>query len=262
MAEGNRTAATGLQIRLVNLDADVGAGMGVFQTLHDKATPAELADHLRTASRTYHGVAARALLKKLATLRTTDTDDLKAIICGYREQFMQDYVPEDSDGQVISVAGRFSMIGAAGELAVALDVLPWQYGEAIRAAGACFSDWLKGRGHSGAGEDEKALAVIRHFIVAHGSSRFSEFDATDFTVRDRVGWRKKSSDHGEDYLFHPDVWGNVFTGTTISPSRAAQVLDRNGLLLNKEGGRLQARPTIGKARVRVYWVSGRILADE
>ncbi len=262
MAEGNRTAATGLQIRLVNLDADVGAGMGVFQNLHDKATPAELADHLRTASRSYHGVAARAYLRELTLLRSENTDDLKAMIEAFREEFNANYVPSDADGQVISVAGRFSLIGAAGELAAALDILPWENGEANKAAGECFTDWLKGRGHAGAGEDEQAIAVVRRFIVANGLSRFSELGATDDIIRDRVGWRKSRSDHGEDYLFHSDVWASVFNGTNISPSRAAHVLDRKGFLLNKEKGRLTARLTVEGSRPRVYWVSGHILSDD
>jgi putative DNA primase/helicase len=263
MAEEHRTAATGLQIRLVNLDADVGAGMGVFQTLHDKATPAELADHLRTASRTYYGIAAREFLELLTMLRNEDIETLRAMIATFREEFKKTYVPADADGQVISVAGRFSLIGAAGELAAALDVVPWKYGVANEAAGACFRDWLQARGHAGAGEDELTLAVMRRFIVANGQSRFSEFGNTDDLIRDRVGWRKNTSEGGEDYLFHSDVWGSVFNGTNINPVRAAQVLDRSGLLLKKEKGRLTARLTIGAHnRPRVYWVSGHILSDE
>ena len=66
MAEANRSAATGLHVRLVNLEADAGAGWVFFRSCMINGTPAELADHLRAASRTYYGVAGRTFLGEIA----------------------------------------------------------------------------------------------------------------------------------------------------------------------------------------------------
>ena len=100
------------------------------------------------------------------------------------------------------MAGRFSLVAAAGEIATALGILPWKEGEATSAAGECFQSWLSARGHAGAGEDEQAIEVLRRFIVANASSRFSEIGVMDDLIRDRVGWRKLNPDGIVD-LFIP-----------------------------------------------------------
>ena len=39
-------------------------------------------------------------------------------------------------------AKRFGLIAAAGELAIALEILPWEEGTALKAATACFEAWI------------------------------------------------------------------------------------------------------------------------
>jgi putative DNA primase/helicase len=261
MAEANRSAATGLHVRLVNLEADAGAGMGVFQDLHGKSTPAELADHLRAKSSIYFGVPIRAFLAEVVKLRCEDPHLLDVLVNSFRDKFRETYVPAGADPQVISVASRFSLIAAAGEAACAFGILPWGEGEAVRAAGECFKSWLATRGHAGAGEDEQAVAAVRRFIAVNGAARFADVDTNNEHIHNRAGWRKRNSDGFDDFLFQSDAWNEVFRGTNISPNRAAQALDTRGLLSVKHEGRLTARPTIDGIRQRVFWVSGRILSE-
>jgi hypothetical protein len=67
-------------------------------------------------------------------------------------EWLAGYVPAGADGQVKRVGNRFALIAAAGELAAAQGILPWETGEATRAAGRCFgdarrtSDWLRRSG--------------------------------------------------------------------------------------------------------------------
>ena len=62
MTEAGKRAMTGTENRLVNIRADAGAGLGVFETLHGFDEPALLADHLRHAAATFYGTAGRAFL--------------------------------------------------------------------------------------------------------------------------------------------------------------------------------------------------------
>ncbi|MBV9812761.1 MAG: hypothetical protein JO326_08415, partial [Acetobacteraceae bacterium] len=123
-------------------------------------------------------------------------------------------------------------------------------------------DWLANRGHVGAGEDEQAIAHVRRFIIANGSSRFVE-PGYDTAVRDRVGWRKPDRNGGTDYLFQKDIWlTEVFRNTPIDPQRALEALDRAGFL-NTNEGRLTAKVRIdglGQNNPRVVWVKGAILS--
>ena len=146
MGEAGKRAMAGLDVRLANLPADAGAGMGIFQNLHGRPSAAALADELRGAARAHHGTAARAFLAKLAYDRAKDGATLRATLDELRASFLTKHVPADATGQVRSVAGRFALIGAAGELARDYGVLPWPASEAMRAAGACFMAWLAERG--------------------------------------------------------------------------------------------------------------------
>jgi uncharacterized protein (DUF927 family) len=271
MMEANKTAATGLNIRLVDLTADAGRGMGVFEDIHDKKDAATLADHLREASRQYYGTAIREFLEQLSKLRADGSGDLDTLVASFREEFTNAYVPQDADGQVRSVAGRFSLIAAAGELAAAFGVTGWPEGVAKDAAGKCFRIWLTSRGHAGAGEDQKAVAQIRHFLIQHGASRFEDPNGgagdgesdTPRTIYNRVGWRIPSqSAAGYDYAIPKDMWEKeVCRG--VEPQQAARVLKERGLLVRTEDGRLMTKVTIpGQGRPRVYLISGSIVGAD
>ncbi len=177
MAESNKKPLTGMEVRLIDIPMDGGVGMGLFENTHGFASPGAFADHLRDMAATYYGTAARAFLEKLVAARSRDPEGVYDNVKRLREQFIADHLPAGSDGQVRSVCGRFGVIAAAGEMAIAWGVLNWPKGEAERGAVRCFQDWLKARGGTGAGEEQKALAQVRGFFEAHGSSRFADISS-------------------------------------------------------------------------------------
>jgi putative DNA primase/helicase len=172
LSEAGLRPLAGQQVRLINLSADAGLGLGIFQDLHGMPNPAILADRLRDASRTLYGTAGPAFLDALARHRGINPEALRAAVREIRDCFIAEHLPAGSDGQVRSVAARFGLIAAAGELAQSYGVLPWPSGEARRAASSCFTSWLTEGGGVGAVEDLQAIEVTRAFIAAHGASRF------------------------------------------------------------------------------------------
>jgi uncharacterized protein (DUF927 family) len=276
MGEVGRRAMAGLDVRLVNLPADAGAGLGVFQTLHGRANAAALADHLRLASRTSYGTAARAFLGRLGQDRCSDADALREVLAGLRNGFLNRHVPAGAASQVRSVAARFALAGVAGELARDYGVLPWPEGEAMRAAGACFAAWLAARGGIGTAEDAAALAQVRAFIEAHAESRFTllvrnsdGMEAAPDAARtvNRVGFRRRVDDgtgQGErwEFLVLPEAWkAEVCKG--IDAQRTADALIARGLLGGASARHRAALMTIpGEGKRRLYRVSGAILGDE
>ncbi len=275
MGEAGKRAMAGLEVRLVNLPANAGAGMGVFQNLHGRPNPAALAEELRGAARAHHGIAARVFLARLAHERATNAAELRDTLDAMRASFIAKHVPAGAAGQVTSVAGRFALIGAAGELARDYGVLPWPKGEAWRAAGACFSAWLAERGGAGSGEDAAALAQVRAFLEAHGESRFTQLvrreAENDPSAPDqartvnRAGFRRRGdSGDGErwEYLILPEAWkADVCKG--LDAKRTADLLAARGWLLDSTPRHRAARVTIsGEGKRRVYIVSGAILGDD
>ena len=169
----------GMEVRLVNIHADAGADMGVFEKLHGFRHPGALADYLREAAATCFGVAGRAFLARMVEERTVDADSLYTAVKGLRLQFIAEHVPDDADGQVRSVAGRFGLIAAAGEITTVCNVLPWPEGEATQAASACFKAWLVARGGARRRRPRRREADVRFWrcTVHHGSRQSANTNA-------------------------------------------------------------------------------------
>jgi uncharacterized protein (DUF927 family) len=246
----------------------------VFQNLHGRPSPAIFSEELRDAARAYHGTAARAFLARLARDRADDPAELRADLDAIRDRFLTEFVPAGAAAQVRSVAARFAMIGAAGELARDYRVLPWPEGEAFRAAGACFEAWLAERGGAGAAEDAASLAQVRKFIESHGESRFTPLlkpnglgvvEPPELThTLNRAGWRRRVDvgDDGWEFLILPETWKTeVCKG--LNARRTADLLAARGLLLGATGRHRSATVTIPtEGKRRVYRVSGAILRGD
>ena len=144
-----RRATAGQEVRLIDLEADAGAGSGIFEELHGFNRPSDLADHLINASKRNHGHAARRFLNHV----TADLEATGSRVRACMAQWSHDHCPSDADGQVQRVAKRFALIAAAGEEGIDAKIFPWAPGEARMAAARCFQDWLESAGRPGAGRN-------------------------------------------------------------------------------------------------------------
>ena len=259
---GPRRVRAGQEVRVLDVPAEAGPH-GLFDTLHDFANAAALADHLRAATGRTYGTAGRAWLERLAS----DPEGMSAVARDVMGAFLSTHVARDAGGQVRRAAGRFALVAAAGELAAACGILPWQPGEAERAAAACFKAWRATRpGGDGAAEDAAAVAAVRAFIGAHGESRFQTLgdhdDPEARNIINRAGWKKRDG-QGWRFLIMPETWRReVVAG--MDPEASARALHRAGFLMasGEKDGRMQRPERTGLSRkARVYVIRDTILSD-
>ena len=85
MARAGRKANVGQEIRLADIAADAGAGMGAVEVLHDQASPAALALAVKDAAIKHHGAAGLAWLRTIVTYRAELADWIEGSI----KQFVQ-----------------------------------------------------------------------------------------------------------------------------------------------------------------------------
>ena len=143
---------------------------------------------------------------------------------------MRDLVPKlaptNADGQVQRVAAHFSLIAAAGELAIKFDVLPWPRGAAIDAAEKCFKAWLNNRGTCGAAEIEYAISHLRA-VIERDASRFQRVESKA-PVANRIGFVRDGKDGDTEYLIMPEAWKTIMSGRDATRT-ARDRLDRRKL---------------------------------
>ena len=197
MAEGMKRTRTGQEVRMADIPADAGAGMGAFENLHGHTGGAAFAKHVTHQAAAVYGAPGRAWQQWCVT----NADTLKTRIRTAANTLAQTMIPKDSSGQVERVGARFALAGAAGELATAAGLTGWPVGESERAALACFNAWLAARGGNGNGEVVAMLRQVRRFLETHGEGRFAMWHrgADDHAPKtlNKVGVRRMVNDAGE-----------------------------------------------------------------
>ena len=121
LAAAGIPAQAGQQVRMIELPADAGAGLGLFQELHGSADPDAFARRLRDASERHCGHAAPLFLEHLVADRAAAVAMVRATM----EKWLLRHLARGAAGQVSRVASRFALIAAAGELASVWGILPW-----------------------------------------------------------------------------------------------------------------------------------------
>lgn len=269
---GERTMA-GQELRLLDLPADAGAGLGAWEALHNMASPAAFSDAIKAACAAHYGHAGPAFLRGLVADPAHWEGQAKRLAKAFAAKARQ----EGDSGQVHRGALRFAAVSAAGEMAIALGVVPWRAGEAEAAALACFNTWAAGFGRSGLREHRQILERVRNAIQA-GQSRFASvpkaklyagFDddrEADGAPSNREGEARSLSTLGylHDiepgklcYLFHDSGWSEILAG--FDPKEAATVLAERGFLVPGDGGRLKRKQRVGEQSPRFYTVRAEIL---
>lgn len=185
MAKANKKANAGQEIRLADMSADAGQGMGLFEELHGIQSPARFAESIKQAAMKHHGAVGLEWLNHLVINRSEIAELLQSNI----KQFVDHCVPPYSEGQVMRVARRFALIAAAGELATHYGLTGWQTGDAEAAVKKCFEAWLDLFGGNTNREERNILSSIRLFFEQHGSSRFDDSTAnSEHRIINRAGF--------------------------------------------------------------------------
>jgi len=161
-------AKGGQDLRLIDIEADAGAGFGLFERIHEFERADELARTLAAASQQYYGTAIRAFLEHAVTEYDLARDSVREM----REQFVRAHASEGSSTEVQRVAATFGLVAGAGELATRWGITGWREGEARSAARLCYASWLAVRGSTGALDIEYGIQAVRDFIALYDHTRF------------------------------------------------------------------------------------------
>jgi len=240
MAEEGMRPNPGQSVRLIELPADAGKGLGAFENLHGHASAQEFADTIKSAATQNYGHAGRAFVAKLVENKA----EITAWLQGWMRSMLKEFCSEGATGQVKRGAQHFMLAAAAGELAARLSIVPWKEGEALEAAKKCFSAWIASRGgnENEAEEETRIVGDVKRFLEMHGSSRFQRvdgsMDAVEKTVN-RVGFVKTESGKTTYYCLPEAFKNEICKGHDYK--LAQRVLAERGMLI-KDGKNYTVKP--------------------
>lgn len=203
MERAGKKSSAGQEIRLADIEADAGAGMGIFEELHSYPNASALAPAIKEKTAKCHGKAGMKWLCYLAINR----QELLITLPRQIEELTGQLAPKDAAGQVRRVARRFALVAIAGELATRYTITGWAEGEALKAGQKCFAAWLEGFGGNGNREERAIQDHVLGFIETHGASRFEDLDATsDQRIINRAGFFRTGENDDREFLILPKTF--------------------------------------------------------
>jgi len=187
MEEAGKKARAGQEIRMVDIPADAGKGLGVFDALSDKFKPdsekaglieysKNQAEHIIDVTSKYYGSVGPMFLELFIQKREQADDFINET----KKVFIKENLPENADPQVGRALNKFAFIAAVGELATNFGLTGWEPLEAYTGAQSCFQAWLKNLvNHDDSREVFEALRTVRLFLAQFNSGHFEDLDITE-----------------------------------------------------------------------------------
>lgn len=263
----------GQDIRLADIPADAGAGLGLFEQLHGLPSPGDLAKALGNPA--HYGAVGMEWLSHLVAERERLTPGLRKGI----DEIVALWASPEATGQVQRVARRFALVAMAGELATEARLTGWPVGAATWAAGQCFAAWEAGftQGSDLPHEERALLDQVRLVLEKYGTSGFELVNPLEFSdpaeelggaaseegrveehhrVISRLGYRKRRDDGGFDYFVLTEAFRTVIC-KGYNPEEAAKTLLKHGWIKKPSGKGLSAKVGWGD-RPRCYAFSSKV----
>lgn len=255
VAEGGKKTPAGAELRMADIPADAGQGLGGFENLHGFQGGSEFSKGLKAAAGKYYGTAFPAFIESVLKHRKTLRESLFAA----RQTFEKATLTQAASGQAQRVAARFALAGAAGELATEWGVTGWEPGASMQAAITCFKAWLQAFGGEGNKEERAMIEKVRHFLELHSESRFTDIERTvvddNHTPRtmNKAGFRQKNQEGNLEFYCYPEVFKNEICNGFDYRAVARLLIDRG--FMKGDGKNLQPKVNLpGEGRKRVFHV--------
>jgi uncharacterized protein (DUF927 family) len=253
VAEAGKKTPAGAELRMADIPADAGQGLGCFENLHGFENGHEFAKALGAAVNKYYGTAFPAFIESVLKHRET----LRESLFDARQTFEKATLTQAASGQAQRVAARFALAGAAGELATEWGITGWEPGASMQAAITCFKAWLQAFGGESNREERAMIEQVRHFLELHGEARFTDSDRANADdshapkTLNRAGFREKNHEGELEFFCLPEVFKTEICEGFDSRSVARLLIDR-GCMKPGDGRNLATKkrlPGCGMQRV-------------
>ena len=251
MSESGVKVRAGQEIRFLNIEADAGKGLGIFEDLHEFSSASKLADHIHAMTEKHNGHAGPALVEYLVSNREESNQLIEET---YKHFNRYAKLSDNEDGQVLRAARRFALVAAAGEIATEAGITKWDSLDVTLAAVTCFQQWRKSWSPAGSREAQRAIEQVRAFIQTQGSRLpFHDAPEAQRMVHNCAGFDSRQ----DEYWIFPTTFQNeVCAG--LDHKTVAKALDQREYLVSGKAGFMLKR-RVNSTQSRFYVISKKVL---
>jgi len=232
-ASDKRQMRGGQLVRLIDVPADAGKGMGIFEDIQRESGPEEYARKIKHATSQFFGSPILRFLEFLVGDRIRLTEECRNLA----REFYEKFASKAQTAELKRKCRRFGVIYAGGTFGVRSGVLPFSEGEIYEACASCFEAVLR-EGVVGLTTDEDSMVnQVRHVLQLHDSNfRGVENDKDkDRLILNQYGYVQISSDT-KTYYVEASVFKKIFS-KNFSSKALANLLKRLGHLEGDSEGK-------------------------
>lgn len=262
MAQDKQQIRAGQEVRLLDIPANAGRGLGIFENIHGAENAANFADQLQEACGQYYGTLGDSLLKFITANNSRIQEAIEQIRATQKE-FTSEAISVTSHGQVHRAAAKFGLVAGIGEYCIRNGLLPWGERGAFQAARTCFDAWMLERGGDVASEQLRALNQVKEIIQRYGESKFQLANCPGLSgerISDRYGFRTQDNNDGTEYWIFPEVYNSVLCNGFDQREVTKALIERNFLILDS-GGKSSVSKKFSDMNkpMRLYGIKGDII---
>lgn len=235
ISETGKPIRAGQSVRLIDIPADPGAGLGLFEDLHGFSSGSEFAEALKELARQSYGTPIVGYLEALSHKVEQNRTALLEEIHQFESNFIRKHV-SGTEGQVVRGAKRFALVAYAGKLATQLGITQWPEGEAEKSSSMCFQAWLDHRGGTGSHEEQAILEQVRYFFQRFFDSGFVDLSDTESNPPQRKGFRNKTPDGSVQFWVLTEIFKKEIAAN-YDPKTVAKYCTSAGYLLPDSQGK-------------------------
>jgi hypothetical protein len=255
---GGQDLFNGCPVRLIDIAADAGQGLGVYDQLPSGiGSSAQLTDRLKRSAERYCGTAQRQFLEQLLKDLNNPGSNVLDFLRERIKSFYERSGATGFDGIEDRIAKRFGAIYAAGSLARKYKVLPWSREEMKQACLWCYRGAIKRHAATKAAEETEVKNHIRDCWkqLRPRLARFG-YRAPGPNDPKAPGWLRTRRSGIDEFILTPATFQQNLCGT-LRQSKVIEILARKGILVrnkNKKSTVQRTIPGIKAVRGHRYFV--------
>jgi len=267
--ESKKAIVPGMLARFIDINADAGAGLGVFKCLHGAEAGGAMIERLNRSARSNFGWAGGRFINLVVELRRRSSP----LLAQERQVFRQEVGSDKLQSTERRVAAHFELVAAAGRMAAMCAAAPWSKEQALESVASVFMAWRESARQLGSLNGANAVYVTKPDPIA--VARIDAFlsgvrelvpqylpDAEVLRIDSRQGqivhgWIERDKEPGI-YVKHGFV-ASLFDSAAVRRSVFDRLVHDKVLLPGRTGELAFPRRQPGGKPVRVYRLSLSVL---
>jgi len=234
ISSGGRSPVRGGQlVRLVDVPADAGKGLGIFEDIQNELGPEQYARMIKEGTTQFHGAAIKAFLEVIVNHRDRIIEECRTLVSEFMECF-QDLI---HSGELKRKCRKFALNYAAGVVGIRYKILPFSEKEILEAIQICFEATIADQPEGVTADEEAMLSQIRHILQLNEANfRGLEDDRDDQRViQNRYGYIDTSI--GKKIFYVENSIFSKILCQNFSAKAVARFLAKRGHLELDPGGK-------------------------